>query len=149
MKTRRSWREKLEKGQAAKVEATPKGMMLVPRPLDVDALICKVASGKVATVAQIRDRLAREAGADYTCPLTTGIFLRMAAEASEEDRLSGKETVTPYWRVVQADGKLIDRFPGGPESQAARLVAEGVAVLPPGPGKPGKVAPLEQYLADM
>ena len=56
-----------------------------------------------------------------TCPITTGIFVRIAAEAAEEQLEQGIERVTPYWRVVRDDGSLIARFPGG----AARLRAEG------------------------
>jgi len=36
---RKSWREKLEREQEAKLVDTPKGKMLVPKPLDVDAMM--------------------------------------------------------------------------------------------------------------
>ncbi|MFN7456147.1 MAG: hypothetical protein ACK5U0_02025, partial [Gemmatimonas sp.] len=35
----------------------------------------------------------------------------------------------PVWRVVSENGALLDKLPGGPERQAARLTAEGVAVV--------------------
>ena len=64
----------------------------------------------------------------FTCPLMTGIFLRIVAEAAEEDRLLGKCDITPYWRIVGEDGKLNAKFPGGVERQAEHLREEGHAV---------------------
>jgi hypothetical protein len=99
--------------------------MLIPRPLDVDALIRTIPRGKLVTVNQLRSRLAAEHHADVTCPLTTGIFIRIASEAAEEDRKAGKSRVTPYWRVLREGGLLNDKFPGGIPSQAAKLKLEG------------------------
>jgi len=65
----------------------------------VDAVIRKVPRGKLITVGAIRKKLAAEHGADVTCPLTTGIFIRIAAEAAEEARAKGAKRITPYWRV--------------------------------------------------
>jgi alkylated DNA nucleotide flippase Atl1 len=99
--------------------------MLIPTALEVDAMIRKVPRGEVSTLAQIRKRLAHWHHVDVTCPLATGIFLRIAAEAAEEDRLAGKLDITPYWRVVGDDGQLNAKFPGGAERQAERLRGEG------------------------
>ena len=101
------------------------GMMLIPTALEVDAMIRKIPRGQVSTLAQIRKRLARWHNADVTCPLVTGIFLRIIAEAAEEDRRPGRPDITPYWRVVREDGRLNAKFPGGVERQAERLREEG------------------------
>jgi alkylated DNA nucleotide flippase Atl1 len=85
----------------------------------------QVEKGKLVTVDQIRGRLAKDCRADLTCPLTTGIFMRIAAEAAEEDLREGKTDITPYWRVVKASGSLNDKFPGGVAAQAAHLRKEG------------------------
>jgi hypothetical protein len=106
------------------------GMMLIPGPLKEDAIMHKVSRGRLITSGQIRKRLAREANADCACPLTTGIFVRIAAEAAEEDRLAGKVRITPYWRTIKDDGSLFKKFPGGVKSQAARLREEGFAIEP-------------------
>jgi len=108
-KRRKTWREKLEKEQEPRVVETPRGRMLIPKPLDVDALIRRIPRGKLVTVNQLRERLARDFHADYACPLTTGIFLWIAAEAAEEDISRGVREVTPYWRVIRADGSLNER----------------------------------------
>lgn len=77
-----------------------KGRMVIPKPLDVDALIRRVPKGKLVTMLQLRQELARRSKVDVACPLCTGIFVRIAAEAAEEERRAGKKTVTPYWRVI-------------------------------------------------
>ena len=144
-RTRTSWREKLEKQQEPKLVSIPpkmqknfgRGMMLIPRPLDVDALMRRARKGKLLTVRQIRERLATLHRADTTCPLCTGIFVRIAAETAEEDRRAGRKQITPYWRVVRDDGSLNEKFPGGVQAQAKKLRQEGHHILP---GK-GKKAP--------
>jgi hypothetical protein len=101
------------------------GAMLIPSPGDVDAFIKTVRAGSVTTVSQIREFLAGKYSADVTCPMTTGIFVRIAAEAAEEEARAGKTKITPYWRVLKDDGSLNPKFPGGVERQAERLRAEG------------------------
>src|SRR5258705_4499335 len=78
---RKTAREKLsiEREEYGKPFVIPAGMrgapgartMIVPRPLDVEAMMRTVRKGRLLTVGQIRDVLARRAGADVCCPLTT------------------------------------------------------------------------------
>lgn len=139
-KSKTRWRDKLEKPQELKLVTVPpkmvqmfgKGKMLIPTPMLVDGVIRTVTKGKLITTRQIRERLARECGADVTCPLTTGIFVRIVAEAAEEDLINGRKRVTPYWRVVKDDGSLNPKFPGGEHQQARRLRSEGFAVTSQG-----------------
>ena len=156
-RARKSWHEKLEKPVAGlpKVVDVPdkwvKMMggrrMLVPTPMMVDELLRTVPERKLITVGQIRQRLAQPFQADSTCPLTTGIFLRISAEAAEEDRQAGKKQITPYWRVVKDDGSLNPKFPGGVESHAQKLREEGHEIIP-GKGKnPPRVVDFEKSLA--
>ncbi len=146
MKTRKSSREKLEKVQEAKVEETPKGKMLIPKPLDVDALMRRVKKGKLVTAGQVRSKLAKDRGADYSCPMTTGIFIRIAAEAAEEDRKAGRENITPYWRVIRDDGSLNEKLLGGIEAQAACLKKEGHVIMQTQGKKLPKVKDFEKVL---
>jgi hypothetical protein len=132
-KSRTPWREKLENKQEAKlVEIPPRmqkrfgtGIMLIPAPIEVDSVMRSVPRGKLVTQSEIRSKLARDSNAKVACPMTTGIFVRIAAEAAEEDRRSGKSRITPYWRVIRDDGSLNEKFPGGVELQAAHLEREG------------------------
>jgi len=123
--------------------------MLIPKPLDVDALVRRVQRGKLATVDQIRDRLASDFGADLTCPLTTGIFLRISAEAAEEDASRGERDITPYWRVIKSDGSLNEKLPGGVEAQAARLREEGHSIEPGRGSRPPRVTDFETSLQSL
>src|ERR1700687_564586 len=142
MKTRKSWREKMHNPNLPKLVAVPPrmqkrfgtGTMLVPSPGDVEAYIRTIRKGNVTTVSQIRESLAGKHSADVTCPLTTGIFVRIAAEAAEEDASSGKAKITPYWRVLKDDGSLNPKFPGGAKQKAGRLREEGHRIVP-GTGK--------------
>ena len=148
MAKKKTWREKLEADQERKVVDNLRGggTLLIPKPLDVDALMRKVQKGKLITLDQIRRRLAKDYGADSTCPLCTGIFLRIAAEAAEEDLTKGATEITPYWRTLKADGRLNEKFPGGVEAQAARLEEEGHTIEPGKGKKPPKVRDFEKVL---
>jgi hypothetical protein len=155
-KRRKTWREKLEnppKGLPKVVNGPPKWekrfggrRVLVATPLLVDGLIRKVPKRKLVTVKQVRERLAEDFEADSTCPLTTGIFIRIVAEAAEEDLAQGKKRITPYWRVIKTDGSLNPKFPGGVEAQAARLIEEGHTILPGKGKKPPRVKEFEKSL---
>jgi len=105
-----------------------RGKMLIPCPLDVDALIRKIPKGKVATQGELREKLARAAGVEIACPITTGVFVRIAAEAAAEEARAGKARITPYWRVVRDDGALMENLPGGLAAQAEHLEAEGLRI---------------------
>jgi hypothetical protein len=48
--------------------------MRVPTSMLVALEMRKVPKGRLITATQLRDRLARAARADLTCPMTTGIF---------------------------------------------------------------------------
>ncbi|MDI6794811.1 MAG: MGMT family protein [bacterium] len=109
----------------------------------------KVKRGRLVTVTQIRERLARDSGAEWTCPMTTGIFIRIAAEAAEEDLIEGRKEPTPYWRVIKADGSLNEKFPGGTDCQAVRLMEEGHTIEPGKGRKPPKVKEFEISLQEV
>jgi len=98
-----------------------KGLMLIPTPKLVDETVRQIARGRLVTVGEIRRKLAADFAADVTCPLTTGIFIRIVAEASEEDRANGRKRVAPYWRVIKDDGSLNPKFPGGVQLQTRYL----------------------------
>jgi hypothetical protein len=104
------------------------GKMVVPSPRLVDSVIRKVEKGKLITPRMIRDWLARDFRADFCCPMTTGIFLRLSAEAAAEDSAAGKTRITPWWRVVKDDGGLMEKFPNAPDEQEIRLQAEGFVI---------------------
>ena len=127
-------REKLHKEcDLPKIKPAPEkwggGLMLIAHPTEFDALMRAVPKGKVITVVQLREALAIRHNADMCCPLTAGIFVNIAAAASEEDHLDGREEITPYWRTLKKDGELNPKYPGGLTQHKALLEAEGHTVI--------------------
>ena len=71
-------------------------------PADYDAVMRTVPFGRVTTVGEIRSFFARKNNADFTDPITAGIFVSIAAWASYQR----KDDQTPYWRTLKADGEM-------------------------------------------
>lgn len=94
-------------------------------PMAYDRAMREVPFGRVTTVGRIRERFARENGADFTEPITAGAFVAIAAWASEQ-RTADK---TPYWRTLKANGELNPKYPGGIERQRKLLTEEGHEIV--------------------
>ncbi|WP_409016537.1 MGMT family protein [Anaerostipes caccae] len=94
-------------------------------PVTYDEVMKKIPCGKVITVGTIRDYLAKKNDADFTDPITAGIFVSIAAWAS----CQRSENETPYWRTLKARGELNPKYPGGIEAQKERLEAEGHTIV--------------------
>ena len=99
--------------------------MFFAPPLDYDHMMRQIPYGKLITVGDIRAYFARENQADFTDPITAGIFVSICAWASFQ-RTSDE---TPYWRTLKANGELNPKYPGGAESQKAKLEAEGHTIV--------------------
>jgi len=121
-KAGKSWREKLaDSKDLPKVEKiTGKmsqrwgtGTFVIPAPVEVDEVMRSVPRGKIITINKIREALARKHGASIGCPLTTGIFAWIAANAAEEAATEGEKDITPYWRTIKSGGELNPKYPGG------------------------------------
>jgi predicted GIY-YIG superfamily endonuclease/alkylated DNA nucleotide flippase Atl1 len=108
------------------------GTLVIPAPIEVDELMRKVPEGKVTTINEIRVSIARKHGATIGCPLTTGIFSWIAANAAEEKEQNGEKDITPYWRTLKTGGILNEKYPGGVEKQRKRLENEGHIVIAKG-----------------
>jgi hypothetical protein len=92
----------------------------------------KVTKGKLTTINEIREALARKHNSTIGCPMTTGIFAWVAAHAAEEQRQNGVEDITPYWRTLKTKGILNPKYPGGVEGVKNLLEAEGHTVAQKG-----------------
>lgn len=157
-KLKKTWREKLHdsKDFPKVVELTPDmsqrwgtGTVCIPAPIEVDEIMRRVPKGKLITINQIREVVAKRHGATIGCPITTGIFVGIAARAAEEDLAEGKKDITPYWRTVKVGGRLNEKYPGGLEAQAAFLKREGHTIVPDRSGKPKKVKDFEKALVEV
>ena len=102
--------------------------MFFAPPIDYDKVMRQIPFGKVITVEQIRTYFAGQNGADFTEPMTAGIFVSIAAWASFQR--AGHET--PYWRTLKATGELNPKYPGGIEAQKEKLEAEGHRIVQKG-----------------
>jgi len=59
----------------------------------------------------MRVDLANSNKADCTCPLTTGIFLRIVAEAAFETINGGNSPdTTPFWRVIEPKASIVKKL---------------------------------------
>ncbi len=140
-KRKKSWKEKLyeDKGLPKIVELAGKmkekwgeGRMVVPSPLEVKEIMDRVPEGRLITIAEIRQALAKKHGVEIACPITTGIFVWIVANAAEEERSEGKGRITPYWRTLKTGGVLNEKYPGGAERHKKLLEEEGFRVVKKG-----------------
>jgi hypothetical protein len=138
---KKSWREKLadSKGlpKVGRVEGKMTtrwgtGTMVIPAPIEVDEVMRKVPKGKLTTINEIRSALARKHHVDVGCPITTGIFAWIAANAAEEAAAEGTKRITPYWRTLKTGGELNPKYPGGVPGLRKRLASEGHRVVQKG-----------------
>jgi len=153
---KKSWVEKLadNKGLPRVEEISGKmtkrwgaGTMVIPAPMEVDALMRKVPKGKLVTINEIRAALARKHNVAIACPMTTGIFAWIAANAAEERRQQGERDITPYWRTLKTGGVINPKYPGGVEAQKELLEGEGHKVIQK--GKKYVVVNYEQSLIEL
>jgi alkylated DNA nucleotide flippase Atl1 len=135
-KRRKSWEEKLNDAKDLPKVVQLKGKakrrwkaetLAIASPREIFSFIQNVPAGKVATIADLQAAVAKKHAAEMGCPLTTGIFTWIAANASEEFEVKRPGSGAPYWRILKSDGSLNPKFPGGVERQAKRLAKEGVA----------------------
>jgi alkylated DNA nucleotide flippase Atl1 len=141
MPKKKTWTEKLndDKGLPKVEKITDKmskrwgvGTVVIPAPREADGLMKSVPEGKLVTINQIRAALARKHKATIGCPITTGIFAWVAANAAEESKQKGERMITPYWRTLKTGGVINEKYPGGVEGQKKLLEKEGHKVIQKG-----------------
>jgi len=108
----KTWKEKLEDSKPPQIKKVNKSMvgmkagqvMLIASPAIVDEFIQNVPEGTAVNVKEMRASLAEQYNAEVTCPITTGIFLRIVAEAAYEAYENGQkiDNITPFWRIFDA-----------------------------------------------
>ena len=109
---RKTWQEKLHNGHPDKVEVVDKkfgdvpegATMYIATPGIADAYIRNIPAGRHTSLQQMRKDLAAGHNAEYCCPITSGIFLRIVAEAAYEEYRAGKplKKITPFWRMIDS-----------------------------------------------
>ena len=112
----------------ASIEKYGGSRMYIAPPIDYDTVMRRIPFGKVITVGKIREYFALKSAADFTDPITAGVFVSIAAWASHQ-RLDDK---TPYWRTLKANGELNEKYPGGVLAQKEKLEEEGHTIIKKG-----------------
>jgi len=133
---RKTWVEKLNIDRKPVIEKADKDfagikagqMMLIPTPKIVDAYIRQIPEGREVDSNTIRKDLATEYHAEVTCPLTTGIFIRIAAEAAYEEYEKGKplNKITPFWRVINEKSPAAKKLSFGTKLLKEQRTKEGI-----------------------
>jgi len=119
---KKSWADKMEQDHSV-VKKLDKdfadmkagSMMYISNPKTIEAYIRTIPKGKATDIKTLRKDLAIEHQADVTCPVTTGIFLRIVAEAANEQLEQGKSIgrITPFWRVIDTKMPLAKKLTFG------------------------------------
>ncbi len=137
-KKNKSWKQKLEDSRdLPKVVSITgnmrkkwgEGTVVIPTPIEVNEIMKKIPLGKLITTDQIRKKLAEKHHASIGCPLTTGIFIWISANAANEAALEGKTEITPYWRTLKTGGIVNEKYTGGVSYQKQLLEREDHIVI--------------------
>jgi hypothetical protein len=122
-KPKPTWNDKLRSSKAPEVKRLDKpfaGMpegcrMLIASAAILDEYVRGIPKGRTITVKSMRDDLADRHRAEHTCPVTTGLFLRIVAEAAWERHLAGEplESITPFWRVIEVESPIVAKLACG------------------------------------
>jgi hypothetical protein len=134
--TRKTWQEKLHNGKKAELKKNdfdfadiPAGSkMLIATPEIVDAYIRQIPKGHFTEIKQLRKDLAAEYKAQYTCPVTAGIFIRIVAEAAYEQYEKGTalSKITPFWRALSAQSPSAKKLSFGIDFLIEQQRKEGI-----------------------
>lgn len=127
MNGKKTWMDKFSQPREPKVKKIEidfagipaNSKMLIATPAIIDAYIRSIPSGKFVSIEKMRKDLAADYNAEYSCPVTTGIFTRIVAEAAFEkySQTNSWRGVTPFWRIVD------------PVSALAAKLTFGIAVV--------------------
>lgn len=133
---RKSWVEKRDQANPAHIEKLEKDWsdmkkgdrMLIATPSLIDDYVRQIPKGKESTLLQLRKDIAAEHGADNCCPLTSGIFLRIVAEAAYEEYSGGKalKNITPFWRIINLKMPTAKKLSFGTDLLKEQRLKEGL-----------------------
>ena len=87
-------------------------MLYIGTPQIVADYISEIPAGETSTIDKLRNQLARRNKCDAMCPVSTAIFLRIAAEYAIEEMQGGKplSEVIPFWRVISSKEKIVKKL---------------------------------------
>lgn len=123
--TPKTWAQKMHNGKEPHLttvekqfaDVVPGSRLLIASPLVVDAYIKHIPKGTHTSLQQMRKDLAAEYHADNTCPVTSGIFLRIVSENAYDEYMAGKPPakITPFWRMIDSSAPICKKLSFGTE----------------------------------
>ena len=118
----------VKKGEKDFADIPAGAKMLISTPKIIDDYVRQIPKGKSGSLATMRKDLAIEYGADYTCPVTSGIFLRIVSEAAHEQIEKGTplNKVAPFWRVIDEKSALNKKLSFGQNFVKQQRKKEGL-----------------------
>ena len=132
----KTWVQKRDINKEYQVKINPKKFadipagtkMFIPTPQILDNFVQDIPPGSFLTLKQIRQDLSRKYNAEMTCPVVTGISLRIISEAAFEEYQidQNMDEITPFWRVVDPDSKLANKLACGIDFIVERQFQEGI-----------------------
>ena len=132
----KSWIEKRDSDKKHQVKINPKSwadmpagiIMLIPTPKIVDRYVNQIPIGNFKQVKDLRKEMANDYSANMSCPMVTGICLRIISEASYEGYQINQDikAITPFWRVVEPDSKLAGKLACGIDFIIKKQIQEGI-----------------------
>jgi len=129
MNKNQNWKAKYESTNAKEgieiVKKTPKGLMYISSPKEIIEEIKKIPKGSTITTKDLAEKLSNKHNTDYTCGLTTGIFMAIIANYVEEEDIKD----IPYWRVTKSKGELYDTYLRETSRQKEHLISDGIDIL--------------------
>ena len=92
-------------------------MMLLPDTRVVDTYIRSLDYGHMEDIKTMRGNLAAAHKAEVSCPVVTGIQLRIVTEAAFEAYEAGTpiDEITPVWRVIDEKAPLLKKISFDPQ----------------------------------
>jgi hypothetical protein len=118
-----TWHDKLHCGKTSQIKVIDKpfagipagAVMYISTPFEIHTYLQHIPAGDFITPQRMRNDLAQKNNAEYTCPVSTGTFLRIATEAAYEQHQLGSpiNDIAPFWRVIAPDSNLAKKLTCG------------------------------------
>lgn len=116
----KSWKEKYNNGKEHQVKTIDKNFadiesgkkMLIATPKIIDEYIRSIPERTETNLKTMRNDLAIRLFADKTCPVTTGIFLRIVTEKAYKEWQDGTSLgdITPFWRIINSKASIVKKL---------------------------------------
>ena len=133
-----SWIEKRDGKKEHQIKINPKRfadmlagiMMLIPTSKIIDDYIKEIHTGSFVNVKQLRREIANQYKANMSCPMVTGVSLRIVSEAAYEEykKYMKLDQITPFWRVVEPNSNLAHKLTCGIDFLIENQIRENISL---------------------